>query len=175
MKKKPSKDKPLQGPQPQRVLGKIPGGGFDRELEPTPQSTHEAQPSQPPAEDKLELPDDALVAMRRSGGLRFTSVEVIVYVDGRVTVEGGAIPGMTEAPPARKLSDDELAALYRALDEANLQDLPAGPGAQNPDAYVYEIAARTASRTYATELSDGGIPTPLVPLIRLLTQYTARQ
>lgn len=175
MKKKPSQDKQLQGPQPQHVLGKVPGGDFARELEPTPQSTGEAQPSPPPAENKLELPDHALVAMRKSGGLRFTSVEVIVHVDGTVTVEGGAIPGVPIATPARKLRDEELAALYRALSEANLQELPARSGVQNPDAYVYEIVARTASGTYAAELSDGSIPTPLVPLIRLLAQYTARQ
>ena len=104
-----------------------------------------------PSEDTLTLPDGALIAMRKSGGFRFTSTQITVYHDGRVEVgkKSKDVPTST-----RKLSDNELAKLYRALDGANLPELPATVGYQSPDAYAYEIAANLGQTTYNVEMFD---------------------
>jgi hypothetical protein len=123
------------------------------------------------ADDALDLPEGALVAMRRSGGLRFTSRAVVVYPDGKVEVRDDAAPGSPAPKPARKLSDQDLAQLYRALDEANFPELPPTSGRQSPDAFAYDIAARIGSRTYAVEAFDGSIPASLAPLVQLLARF----
>ncbi len=205
MKNKPDSDKPLDTSQPKRVLGKVPMGAFETELEQAPEDTTEIKPgpepvkglgglrrserkgkASPPAEsnesrygpptpgtsdDRLVLPEGGLVAMRRSGGLRFTSREVVVYADGHITAEGDAAPGPTRSGQARKLNDEDLAKLYRALDQANFQKLPATSGRQNPDGYAYEIVARIGPASYPVEVFDGSIPRQLAPLIHLLTGY----
>lgn len=188
------RDKPEQvdpeGERHPRVLGEIPAGEFDTELNvpPTRKKGPEAQePSSAPAprvsrrrstpratpstgNDRVMLPRGGLIAMRRSGGLRFTSRQVVIYRDGRVTAEPD--PALAEKATApRRLSDEELAALYRALEQADLPSLRATPARRNPDAYTYEIVARTGASTSAVVVSDGGIPGQLAPLIALLSTY----
>ncbi len=119
-------------------------------------------------DDKLQLPHGGLVAMRKSGGFRFTSQEVIIYTDGQVTVQHAAAGGQSSA---RRLNDVQLAQLYRALEGANLPGLPHTAGQQNPDAYAYEIAAHLGSTIYSVEAFDGSIPHALDLLIQMLTQY----
>ncbi|HYO50376.1 MAG TPA: hypothetical protein VEW94_11055 [Chloroflexia bacterium] len=200
-----------------RVLGKLPKSERDSEPEPVPEGTFGAQSasrpdiepagtqprkgSKPPPRashrrtprteasdgDKLALPEDALVAMRRSGGLRFTSKSVVIYRDGRVATEGTGY-GTARRAPAKRLDDEEFAELYRALDmawgqesgardqgpEGETESFPGQPltsGRQNPDGYAYEIAARTGRHTYATEVFDGSIPEQLAPLIKILSRY----
>lgn len=121
--------------------------------------------------DKLPLPEGGLVALRRSGGIRFTSRSVTVYVNGQVATGGDTTPISTKHAPARKLDDEELAHLYRALEQANFEHLPATSGKQNPDGYAYEIAARIGPANYTIEVFDGSIPSRLAPLIQLLTGY----
>lgn len=209
MTKKPVKDKQVDGGQPKRVLGEVPGGSFDTELSPRPANTGEvkadpeavpglaglrkkesgakaALPSEAPqagqgtptpgsSDERLVLPHSGLVAMRRSGGLRFTSSEVIVYIDGHITTSNRVVPGSPPPQPVRNLSDKELAELYRALDKANLPELPASTGRQNPDAYAYELVARLGTETYSLEVFDGSIPPQADTLIRMLTRYMRPQ
>lgn len=117
------------------------------------------------------MPDGALVAMRKSGGLRFTSRTVVVYANGQVATDDAVQPGSAGPAQARKLADADLAALYRALNGANFPQLPATSGRQNPDAFAYELAARAGSAAYSVEVFDGSVPAQLTPLIHLLTDY----
>lgn len=128
-------------------------------------------PHAPEGDDRLTLPGGGLVAMRRSGGIRFTSRSVVVYRDGRVSAEGDPAIRGRNAKETRRLSDEELAELYRALEGADLATLPPATGRQSPDAYAYEIAARVGGDDYSIEVFDGSIPGQLAPLVRLLTRY----
>lgn len=127
-----------------------------------------SKPEQPVEPARLTLPRRGLVAMRRSGGLRFTSRTVTVYRDGRVKATPDPVLGPT---PDRRLDDEELAELYRALEQAALPDLPPTSGRQNPDAYAYEMAAHVEGKDYWVELFDGSIPENVAPLLSLLTGY----
>ena len=167
MSKKSGKAKGQDKVPERRVLAEIPEGGFDTEMKPQPPSPAQAEDT---GEERLVLPPGALVAMRRSGGLRFTSRTVVIYADGRVVTDGGS-ETKQGAGRARKLSDAELAALYRALEEAGLDELPPRSGRQNPDAYAYELAVRLEGREYATEAYDGSISKQVAPLIQMLTRY----
>ncbi|HEX9987366.1 MAG TPA: hypothetical protein VGE45_02685 [Chloroflexia bacterium] len=216
MKDNSDKETPDSSPG-KRVLGKLSRGERDSELEPPPEGTFGAHSGSPPEieasglqqrkgrkppsrvshrrpprsgaddDDKLSLPEDALVAIRRSGGFRFTSKSVVIYRDGRVTTEGTGY-GAGRQAPARRLDDEEFAELYRALDRARGQ----GSGARdqgsevetdsfsgqrftseraNPDGYSYEIVARIGMDTFAVEVVDGSIPEQLSPLIKVLSKY----
>lgn len=203
MKDQPKKSTPTKSSAPEHhgeVLAKLPSGEFDTEMEqtlatssradtaptPTPvkglgglrkpdrSTTTPALPPPAPNDDQLSLPNGAIVAMRRSGGFRFTSRQVTVYQDGTVEAKD-ATPGKGRAPVTRRLRDKELAALYRLLDGAGLPDLPSTSGQQSPDGMAYEITARTSQGIYSTETFDGSIPSQLAPLIQTLSGYiTAR-
>jgi len=202
MKEKPKTGKPSNAPEPRHVLGKIPAGDFDTELSPSPPSAKGSEPKPESAPEHVEglgglrkgtgattpspkvpfpepeedlLPDDAIVAMRRSGGFRFTSKRIVVFRDGRVIVEDHTKPGKSKQSQPRKLSDKELAVLYRALEKADLHELAGKTGLQPPDAYSYEIATRLGQETYSVELFDGSIPERVAPLIQLLSKYMRTQ
>lgn len=130
-----------------------------------------ATPLTPPAaaacDDRLVLPEGALVAMRRSGGFRFSSREVVIYHDGRVAVDSDAA-GQAAPVIIRRLSYKDLSELYNALDGANFPQPPAAHGHQNADAYAYEIVTRSGTALHSVEVFDGTIPTQLAPLLRFL-------
>jgi len=142
------------------VLGTLSGGSYDSGLKVNPLPAPEPGPA-----DMLRLPRGGLVAMRRSGGFKFRSREVVVYSDGRVNYDNG------ESGPRTvwTMSDTELTALHSRLDQADLANLPAA-GHQNPDAFAYEIVARPARRVYAAEVFQGSIPASLAPLIAQLNR-----
>ena len=154
-------------PPPSDILGTLPGGSYDSGLKvnqpPAPADPLSA-PEPGPA-DALRLPRGALVAMRRSGGLKFRSREVVVYRDGRVNYDDG------ESGPRTvwTLGQAEMAELHRALDQANLAKPPT-VGRQNPDAFAYEIVARPTRRVYSAEVFQGSIPASLAPLIAQLNR-----
>jgi hypothetical protein len=149
------------------VVGTLPKGAYDTGLKVNqPSSPSGPQPAPTPAStDTLRLPRGALVAMRRSGGFKFRSREVVVYRDGRVNYDDG------ESGPRTvwTLSDAELAELRDLLNQANFAKLPTA-GRQNPDAFAYEIVARPARRVYSAEAFQGSIPPSLAPLIRQLNR-----
>jgi hypothetical protein len=154
------KKKHLPPPPLSDILGELPAGPYDSSL----------KPDQPPAPkpasaDTLRLPRGALVAMRRSGGLKFRSREVVVYRDGRVNYDDG------ESGPRTiwTLSDTEMDELRGALEQAGLANLRAA-GRHNPDAFAYEIVARPARRLYSVEAFQGSIPASLAPLIQRLNR-----
>lgn len=130
----------------------------------------EAQAPPQERDDAFALPAGAWIAMRQSGGLLFSSREVVVYRDGRAATSavGGGRPAHTGAP--RPLTEAELAALRRALEQIDFSRLPTAAGRQPADAYVYEIVARSGRRSQAVEVFDGSIPPTLAPLIRQLSR-----
>jgi hypothetical protein len=147
-------------PQESDVLGTLSGGAYDSGLKVNQPATPESSPA-----NTLRLPRGALVALRRSGGFKFRSREVVVYRDGRVNYDDG------ESGPHTvwTMSDAELAELRRTIEQADLAKLPAA-GRQNPDAFAYEIVARPARRVYSTEAFQGSIPASLAPLIQQLNR-----
>jgi hypothetical protein len=184
---KPRRKKHLPPPPLSEILGELPSGPYDSGLKvdqpPAPVNPLEAPETdgglkvgQPPAPvnpleadeaETLRLPRGALVALRRSGGLRFRSRTVVAYRDGRVNYDDG------ESGPRTvwTLSDAEMAELRQALKQAGFGRLPASTGRQNPDAFAYEIVARPTRRAYAVEVFQGSIPESLKPLIQLLGRF----
>ncbi len=200
MKEPPQRQRPrTKLPQPTRpaegadaaegaVLASIPEGPCDTRLEgdaapsaiagdarpmsQSPARNPAAQPSE--REEALALPQGAWLAMRKSGGLLFSSREVVVYEDGRVT--GSAIGGgRTERDtPPRRLGAAQLATLRRAVDQIDFGRLPAMAGRQGRDAFGYELVARSGRATHAVEVFEGAIPEQLVPLIEQLNRLLPR-
>src|SRR5438046_1482405 len=143
MKDQSRKTAPTSPSDPQgkgKVLAKLPAGDYDTVLEQEPGvlsqgdagsapvkglgglrkpeqsgTTSPAPVPSAPGDEQLALPDGGIVAMRRSGGFRFTSRQVTVYQDGTVEVKDAA-PGSRKVPTTWKLRDKELASLYRLLD-----------------------------------------------------------
>lgn len=133
------------------------GGGFDASL------SADAAPAPPPEEPPL-LPRGGLVALRKSGGLRFTSRSVVVYRSGRALIDGGP----DAAPRERRLSADELERLKGLILRARLaRHKPAG--SQPADGYAYEIAARVSKRLRSVEVYDGAMPEAIRELVEALS------
>ena len=167
MKEPPQEPRRRAQPAEGRVPGAIPEGPHDTRLE----------AGGPPREREhaCGLPQGAWLAVRKSGGLLFSSREVAVYPDGRVTATaiGGGGPAHAAAP--RRLTEAQLAALRRALEGIDFGRLPAPAGRQRPDAYAYEIVVRSGRAAHAVEVFDGSIPQPLAPLIRQFNHLLSRE
>jgi hypothetical protein len=163
----PRKKKHLAPPPLSDILGELPKGPYDSGLKVNQPSATPINPLEDPQAERLTLPRGALVAMRRSGGFKFRSREVVVYRDGRVNYDNGEDGPRT----VWTLSDAEMTELRRALEQANLPKLRASSGRQNPDAFAYEIVGRPARRAYAVEAFQGSIPESLKPLIQQLNRF----
>lgn len=122
-----------------------------------------------PNDAPLILPKGALVAMRKSGGLRFTSRTVVVHRDGRVSAQGNT-RSRNLRPPAR-LSKTQLSSLKHTVAKSMNAATPKSLGQQNPDAYAYEIVARVGRRVVTTEVFDGSIPSEMTGLIKELSRH----
>lgn len=149
------------------VLGELPKEPYDSGLRVNQPPPAPVNPLDDPQADRLTLPRGALVAMRRSGGFKFRSREVVAYRDGRVNYDDGQ-----EGPrTVWTLGDAEMAELRRALEQANLPKLAPSSGRQNPDAFAYEIVGRPSRRAYAAEVFQGSIPESVKPLIQQLSRF----
>jgi hypothetical protein len=140
------------------TFGSLTPGPRDSQLEVGPPSAAPPAVAAPGDVQTFALPRGGWVGMRMSGGLRFSTREVVVFRDGRVTRAGGI----------GKLTDAQMDQLRAALEPISFGRLPATPGRQKPDAYAYEIAARPKRRAYAVEVFDGSIPPVLAPLVAAL-------
>lgn len=147
---------PSSGENDKAVLGSLGGGPADTSL---------SEPEDAP----LALPKGALVAMRKSGGLRFTSRTIVVHRDGQVSVQSSA-RSRSLKPPAR-LNKEQLSALKRSVAKSMNAATAKSIGRQNPDAYAYEIVARANRGVVATEVYDGSIPASMAGLIKELSQH----
>lgn len=148
-----------QGPADDAAPAGVPEGGFDL----GGLAAGEADTSL--SAEELALPRGALVAFRKSGGLRFSSRSCVVYRSGRV--ERASLEG-----PARPtyLSRHEIARLRHLLLRARLASWERLRPAPSPDGYSYEIVARFGTNVRRVELADGHIPHAIEPLVRSLSR-----
>jgi hypothetical protein len=124
--------------------------------------------SQPaPTGDGLIVPRDALLAFRKSGGLRFSSRAIVVYRNGWVVPSEGAVG------KRRYLGDDALAKLANLALRSGLARHKSTGMRQPPDSYAYAIAVRIGRRVRRAEVTDGSIPAELAALIRTLSRLLA--
>ena len=149
------------------TLGAIPQGESAARLESKPAPTSHQKPARPKIE-RLQLPKGALIAFRKSGGLKFSSREIVIYPDGRVSYGGTDLPKQASAP--QKLGEAQIAELRRMLDQSGFFRLVLAGGQQPPDSYAYEIVAQIDAKSNYVEVFDGKIPESLMPLIQRLAR-----
>ena len=141
------------------ALGKISDGPRDDRLD--------------AADDRLKLARGAFIAVRQSGGLRFSAREVTVYHDGLVVARRqGKLDSREEA---RRITPGEVADVKAAIAHSSLRDLPrfSSIGQQNPDGYAYELIARAGRKLKSIEFFDGSIPSEVQPLLAQLKTLMA--
>ncbi len=119
--------------------------------------------------EELVLPKGALIAFRKSGGLKFSSREIIIYPDGRISYSDVDLSQEARQHSARKLNDGQIARLRRTLEQSNFFRTASSEAKQPPDGFAYEVIARTGNRVNRVEVFDGGIPDALTPLIQQLS------
>lgn len=136
------------------------------------EASTEAEPE--PAPEPLRLPRGAFVGLRKSGGFRFSTREVVVYPDGRVAYDARGVPQKEYTRLRRALNDGQTMSLRKLLDQTNFWKTEGG-GRQNPDAFAYEIAARLGQRSNEIEVFDGSVPDNLKPLLERLTKLLPDQ
>ena len=119
--------------------------------------------------EPLRLPRGAFVGLRKSGGLYFTTSEVVVYPDGRVAYDARGVPQKEYTRLRRVLNDGQTLSLRKLLDQTNFWQAES-VGTQNPDGYAYEVAARLGQRSNEVEVFDSSLPEALEPLIERLSK-----
>lgn len=124
--------------------------------------------------EPFRLPRSAFVGLRKSGGLAFTSSEVVVYPDGRVAYDARGVPQKEYTRLRRVLNDGQTISLRKLLDQTNFWQATGG-GEQNPDGYAYEIAARLGQRSNEIEVFDGSVPESLQPLVERLSKLLPQE
>lgn len=137
-------------------LGELAAGTYDTTL-------GTAQPAGAPAPGDLTLPGGALVAFRKSGGLRFSSRGVVVYRNGWVVPLAG-----TEGQ-RRHLRPGARRALAGLILRSGLTRVPVRSDSATRDGYSYEIVARVGGRLRSVELSDP-VPAAQARLVQVLTR-----
>lgn len=153
------------------VLGAIPSGKRETQLESKPASTSHKKSARPKTEP-LQLPRGAWLVFRRSGGLKFSSRQVVIYPDGRATRSGTDLPKQTSV--SIKLNDAQMAELRRLVEQTGLASLKPSGGQQPPDSYAYEIITSGKDKPTYVEVFDGAIPAVLIPLIQWLTKWLSQ-
>jgi hypothetical protein len=139
------------------TLGTLSGGPRDDRL--------------PAGDDRLKLPRGGFLAFRQSGGLRFSTREVIVYRDGRVIFRWQGKLGAGEE--SQRLTPDEVAELKEMIEQSGLLGRPGSIGSQSPDGYAYELIARVGRKSRSIEFFDGSIPAEVQPLLAQLKALMA--
>jgi hypothetical protein len=151
-------DEPMIPPEGIRLgLGDLNAAAFDSAL---------TSPVGETQDDALDLPQNGMVALRKSGGMRFTSRAVTVLRSGWAHQQPHAEPPLRP----RRVTPAAMKALRRLTLRARLGSLPSTIGTPSPDAYAYELAARIGRRVHRVTVYDGSIPARLEPLIRALTR-----
>ncbi len=155
------------------ALSGLAAGDVDRTLkadaEPTdapPEAAAPPIPPTPPNDDQLALPRGGLVALRKSGGLRFRSRGCVVFRNGWVV----PLVGTTGTP--HRITDAACTEL-EALIQRSGMSRSLRKARATPDGYAYELTARYAGRTRYAEAMDGVIPPALGELIEALQRVLA--
>ena len=152
------------------TLGAIPQGKRDAKLEGKPAPASHKKNVRPRIE-RLQLPKSAWIAFRQSGGLKFSSREIVIFPDGRVGSGGTDLPKQVSTP--QKLGEGQVAELRRMLVQSGFSRLLLAGGQQPPDSYAYEIVAQMDAKSNYVEVFDGKIPESLMPLIQRLVKLLA--
>ena len=105
--------------------------------------------------------------MRQSGGLRFSTREVTVYNDGRVTWQRQGKLDAEEG--SRRITPDEVVEIKDLIEHSGLWELSNPIGQPNPDSYAYELVVRFERKSKLIEFYDGSIPAEIRPLLAQLT------
>jgi hypothetical protein len=108
------------------------------------------------------LPEGALLVLRTSGGLNFSSTETVVYASGRITEMTGGEGTATELV-ARKATPAQLAAIQAAITDSAFAD---NRVVSAPDGIVHEILGRVAASARRTEASSTHTSPALRALIK---------
>ncbi|BCX04883.1 MAG: hypothetical protein KatS3mg053_2821 [Candidatus Roseilinea sp.] len=172
--------KKIESQQPGVVLGSLTDEAKETTAQKPARPSRRKQVTPAEPEERLSLPRGALVVMRKSGGLSFSSRTVTVRTDGRIvrSVEAGpesdaaGRQAASRKQPAR-LTKQQLSQLRITLAQSGLGQASerVGRGAQPPDAYAYEIVGRVGRKVQSAEVFDGSIPEAMQPLIRELNSY----
>jgi hypothetical protein len=132
--------------------------------------SHSKRPAAAAGEKAIErpaLPRGALVMMRKSGGIHFSTREIVVYRNGKASYTPGGAAGGPEDARRWKLSLAEIAELHSLLDRSGLGQTTPG-GSHGPDSFAYELVGRVGRTVRSAEVFEGNIPAALAPLIRHL-------
>lgn len=121
--------------------------------------------AQTSADVMLELPQDGLVGLRKSGGIRFSSRDVIVLRSGWMVQHTH-----DTALRPRRIRPSMMASLRRLTLRTQLGRYPQQIGRATPDGFSYELAARIDRVVHHVTVHDGSIPPTLEPLIRVLSR-----
>jgi hypothetical protein len=140
-------------------LGGLRAGGFDTSLG--------GEPAEQQGGEALPLSRGALVAFRKSGGLRFSSLGVVVLRSGWVEPQPGS------EGRRRHITPEALAVLERLILTSGLTRVSHQKRRPTPDGYSYEIAAHVAGRPRFVELSDP-VPDEQERLVRVLSRLLPR-
>lgn len=124
--------------------------------------------------EPLRLPKGAFLALRKSGGIKFTSRAVVIYPDGRVAYNERGVPQKEYTRLRRAFNDGQMLSLRKLLDQINFWKTESA-GQQNPDAFAYEIAARLGQRANEVQVFDGSVPENLKPLLERLVPLLPRE
>lgn len=147
-------------------LGGLKPGEFDTSLsgEAAGEEEHaRTYPGQVPGEERLALPRGALVAFRKSGGMRFTSRGVVVTKSGWIEPMEGT------SGRRRHLTPEALAVLERLLLQSGLTRVSQQAAGATRDGYAYEIAAHVGGKVRSVELHDP-VPEEQRRLVRVLNR-----
>jgi len=169
MSNPPDKNRPAAPPDSE-VLAKIPQGAADHELQSSPPAAERHQKSAPPDDERLKRPRGALVAVRKSGGIRFTWRLLVVRADGRLIYKSNEIGAPRAARPIGQLDPAQLADLQALIAQTDFAAGSPGAARQNPDAFAYELIARVGHKNLFAEAFEGSVPEPLKPLIQRLNR-----
>jgi hypothetical protein len=122
-----------------------------------------------PKVERLALPKGALIAFRKSVGLKSASREIVIYPDGRVSYGGADLSKNAYERAARRMNDAQMANLRRLLDKVGFFRIESEEGEPQSKAVVYEIAARLGKRSNNVQVF-GAMPGALEPLIEQLNR-----
>ena len=119
---------------------------------------------------KPTLADGAIVCMRMSGGIRFSSRDVSVFADGLVRSKHVEHGNDAAAATELKLDASVLVDIVSLISAETFAPISVTTN-QRPDTYAYELIATVDNKIHELEVFDGSIPKPVGELIALLKTY----
>lgn len=167
----------MSDPDEQEQTGGLPPGGFslgglsgeaDRSLNAGDGELETSAPDASTGDEALELPRGALVAFRKSGGLRFSSRGIVVGRGGWVEPMEGTVGRK------RRITDEALATLERLLLQGGLARASYRKRSATPDGYAYELTARVAGKLRRVTLEDP-LPDEQERLVRVLQRLLPKE